>query len=419
MSTSSTDSFAERYNPFVSPQLEDPYPVYATARREAPVFFSPVLSLWVVSRYDDMVPIFRDHAAFSSEIVTKARYEPTPEAAALLAEGGYVRKPLTVDNAPPDHTRVRTAVNKVFSSARIAKLEASTRATAEELVGGFEKDGRVDLVKGLAYALPLAVMLDLLGLPREDTARIRKWGQAWAAFMWAPLSPEEQLQCARGMIEYMHYCQAQVAARKETLRDDLLSDLIRGQSDDAASLTDLEIASVINDFLFAGHETTLNAIGNGVKLLVQHPDQWADLRANPELMGDAIHELLRMDAPVQVGLRLTTREVEVAGTKIPAGNGVCLLLGSANHDETWVTDGDRLDIRRKKPERHLAFGHGIHFCVGAMLARMELRAALSVLGERLRNPRLAPDATITYTPNLMIRGPARLDLVWDPPVVSA
>src|SRR5262249_41961601 len=156
-------------------------------------------------------------------------------------------------------------------------------------------------------------------------------------------------------------------------------------------LTDLEIASIINDLLFAGHETTMNSISNTVKLLLAHPDQWADLRQNPAMLPDAVEEGLRMDPAVQIGLRLTRREMEVAGTKIPAGAGVCVLIGSANHDEAWVTDGERFDIRRKKTERDLSFGHGIHFCLGPLLAKMEIRVALSVLGERLKNLRLAPD----------------------------
>lgn len=412
-------TFADRYNPFVSPQLEDPYPTYAAARREAPIFFSPVLSLWVVSRYEDIIPIYRNPAVFSSSCVITARYEATPEAARVLEAGGYVRSPLTVDNDPPDHTRVRQAVNKAFAPARVARLEAHIRATARELVGAFERDGRADLVARFFFVLPLYVMLDLLGLPRADMQRVRAWGEAWAAFMWAPLAPEQQLECARSMVEYLDYCRAHVAARKAAPGDDLLSDLVRGQSDGTPALSDLEIAMMINDLLFAGHETTKNTLANMVKLLLEHPDQWADLLANPELVPGAIEEAMRMDSPVQVALRVTTTEVEVAGTTLPRGAGVCLVIGSANHDEAAVPDPERFDIRRKKPERHLTFGHGIHFCLGAMLARLEARVAVGVLTERLRGLRFASEEPISYRPNLLLRGPERLILAWDPPADAA
>lgn len=410
---------AARFNPFVSPQLEDPYPTYAIARRVAPVFYSPVLSMWIVSRYDDIVAVLRDNATFSSANILKCRTIPCPESLAVLQAGGYERKPLTVDNDPPDHARTRGAIIKAFTPARVAGLQPQIRALANGLIDAFPRDGRTDLMTQFAYTLPLLVILDLLGLPRQDLTKIRQWGEAWAAFMWTPLPPEKQVEYARCMVEYLRYCKEQVSARKAAPRDDLLSDLLRGQNDSACALSDYEIALTIHDLLFAGHETTSHTIGNAMKLLLSHPDQWAALRADPGLIPAAIDEILRIDSPVQVIPRTTTREVKIAGVTLPADVTVCLLIGSANHDEIFGPDPERFDIRRKKADKGLSFSHGIHYCAGAALARMELRLAIEALGDRLPNLRLRPDQPICYTPNLILRGPSRLEIAWDANALAA
>jgi cytochrome P450 len=410
---------ATRFNPFVSPQLEDPYPTYAIARRVAPVFYSPVLAMWVVSRYDDITSVLRDNEAFSSANTLKSRNIPSPEALGILEAGGYERKPLIVDTDPPDHARKRSAIVKAFTPARVARLRPQIREIAHDLIDAFEREGRADLMAQFAYNLPVLVILDLLGLPRQDALRIRRWGNSWAAFMWTPLSPAEQVECAHHMVEYLHYCKDQVRARKAAPRDDLLSDLLRGQEDSASALSDLEIALMVNDLLFAGHETTSNAIGIGMKLLLTHPDQWASLRADPRLYPSAIDEILRMDSPVQIIPRTTTREVRIAGVTVPAHANICLLIGSANHDELFGPDAERFDIRRPKADKVISFSHGIHYCAGAALARMELRLAIEALGDRLRDLRLAPDQTISYLPSLILRGPSRLEIAWDANALAA
>ncbi|WP_437617322.1 cytochrome P450 [Sorangium sp. So ce1151] len=412
-------SLPERYHPFVSPQLDDPYPVYALARRHLPVFFSQVLGMWVVTRYDDICAVLRDTATFSSLNMLTSPYRPAPEAIRVLQDGGYERARLTVDNDPPAHTRVRSAVNKALTPARAARLEAGMYAVADRLVDAFERDGRAELLGQFAFSLPAMVMLDFLGLPQEDAGRLLGWVEAWAGFMWAPLTPEQQVQSARAMVEYHRYCVGQVEARKAAPRDDLLSELIRGQSEGAAGLSDLEIAGMVNDLLFAGQKSTAYAIANAVRLLLGHPEQWAAVREDPGLLSAAVEETLRMDSSAQAMTRTATREALIAGVAVPEGASICLVVGSANHDETHASDPERFDIRRKL-DKHLAFGHGIHYCVGAGLARAEVRVALDVLGRRLRGLRLVPDQAITYAPSLILRGPTRLEIAWDPsPVMGA
>jgi cytochrome P450 len=408
------NTLAEQYNPFVSPQLEDPYPTYARARREAPVFLCPALQMWIVSRYDDITAVLKDHATFSSADMLKNSYEHAPEALQVLKEGGYARMPLTVDNSPPSHTRVRGAVNKAFTPRRTATLEPIVRAITEELIDGFAPDGKGDLMESFAVPLALQTIMRFIGVPLEDMKTLKAWSDDWAAFIWAPLPKEGQIKCAESMVAYLRYGMNFVEERRRSPRDDLMSDLIRGQAEGAESaLSDAEMAYMINDLIFAGHETTTNGLANSVKALLSHPDQLALLREQPELLPAAVEELLRADPPSQCLMRTVTREAQVAGVTLAAGTRLCLMLGSASHDEAVFPDPERVDLKRKNLDRTLVFGQGIHSCLGPSLARLEIRVALEILTRRLRNLRLVPDQTFVYKPNLIFRGVTRLEIMWD------
>ena len=413
-SPESAARFEAQYNPFISPQLEDPYPIYARARREAPLFFSPVLNMWVLSRHDDITAVLKDHATFSSADMLKNSYEHVPEALEVLRQGGYARMPLTVDNSPPSHTRVRAAVNKAFTPRRTAMLEPAIRATANALIDSFAAEGKVDLMARFAAPLPLHTMTRLLGVPAEDMNTLKSWSDDWAAFLWAPLPPEGQIACARSMVAYLNYCTSFVEERWRSPKDDLMSDLIRVQDEGSKpALSDAELAYMLNDLIFAGHGTTLNGIGNPVKLLLQNPSSWQALRDQPEFLPAAVEELLRLDAPSQSLLRTAAREVKIRDVTIPEGARLCLLIGSANHDEAVFPEPARFDPQRKNLERTLVFGQGIHLCLGLALARLQIRIALELLGRRLSNLRLSPDQTFVYKPNLIFRGVDRLEVTWD------
>ena len=403
---------AETYNPFISPQLEDPYPVYARARHEFPIFRSSVLGMWVVSRYEDILAIYRNPRQFSSADVLRPRHEPSAEALQVLRGAGYIRTPLTVDNDPPAHTRIRVTISDAFSPRRITLLEEKVRALTHELVDGFARDGQVELVERFAFPLPLRVLLELLGLPREDAGRIKRWSDDWAAFMWAPLEPEQQVACARSMAAYLRYCLEVVAQRKRSPGNDLLSALVHPPAGDTFRLSDMEAALMLNDLLFAGHETTVNALSNAVKLLVSHPETWEALRRNASLLPMAAEESLRLEPPVHCSVRTATSEAQVAGVSVPQGEQLCLLIASANRDESRFPNPDTLNLERGGQQRGLSFGHGIHYCVGASLARLSIRVALEVLGQRLPDLRLVPGQAFTYKPNLLLHAPSKLHLSW-------
>jgi cytochrome P450 len=222
------------------------------------------------------------------------------------------------------------------------------------------------------------------------------------------------------MVAYLRYGMNFVEERRRSPKDDLMSDLIRTRTEGGQeALTDAEMAYMLNDLIFAGHETTVNGIGNSVKMLLSHPDQQALLREQPELLPSAVEELIRVDPPSQCLMRTVTRETEVRGTTLPLGARLCLLLGSANHDEMVFPDPERVAFQRKNLERILTFGQGIHSCIGPSLARLEIRIALELLSRRLKNLRLVPDQTFVYTPNLIFRGVTRLDALWDEKLPAA
>lgn len=411
----SLEDFAGRYNPFSSSQLEDPYPTYKIARREAPVFYSPVLHMWVVTRYDDIVAIYRNPAVFTSANLLKSRYEPTPEARRILKEGGYDRPPIIVDNDTPSHPRIRGAVLRSFTPGRAAKFEPALRALANELVDAFEGEGRVDLIPKFAYPIPIRVLFELLGVPLSDMDRVKRWVEEWVKFMWATPGPEEQSVCAHAMVAFRHYCIDLLEDRKRSPREDLMSALVQGSGSGEEIMTMNELAYLMNDLLFAGQDTTTTAIGNVVRLLLSYPDHFRALRSDPGLVPAAVEEAMRMTSPAQCGVRTTLQEAQIAGVTVPAGVDLCLVLGSAHRDEAHFPNPDTFDLRRGVHEKTLEFGNGRHACLGAGLARLELRVAVEVLSQRLPTLRLAPDQPVSYVPNLLSRSLSRLDVAWDLP----
>ncbi|MGH8348942.1 MAG: cytochrome P450, partial [Pseudomonas sp.] len=315
----------------------------------------------------------------------------------------------------PAHTRLRLLIRQGFTPRRLAALEPVIREVANNLVDTFAADGQVDLISQFAYPLPLTVILGMLGVPAHDMPTMRRWTQESIAlnFASATLPLEQQVAYAQGKLAFQRYTRDLVTERAQAPREDLISHLLRARQEGIPPLSTEEVSSLIPGLIIAGHESTAKLIGNTMRLLLTHPEQRQALQRDPNLTAAAVEEGLRIDAPVLGMVRTTTREVTVGGVALAAGARLFLLYGSANHDETYFTDAEQFHPDRARRTSHLAFGHGIHFCLGAPLARLEARIAIETLGRRLPGLRLAPEQSFAHVPSLVFRGLACLGLVWD------
>jgi cytochrome P450 len=271
------------------------------------------------------------------------------------------------------------------------------------------------MVSRFAFPLPASVVFSLIGYPEEDTEMLKSWCSDRLRITWGRPLPEQQLATVEKMTSLFDYIEGFVHRRAENLREDYTSDLLRFRAEYESNLSLEEVVSICYSLSFAGHETTTNLILNGVRQLLGRPELWDELRKDPSLIENAVEEVSRHDTSVVAWRRSTTRPVEVAGVEIPEGARLMLLLASANRDESVFESPDVFDIRRENAGNHIAFSHGIHFCLGAPLARLEVRIALKLLTQRLPDLRLAPpDQTFEFDPNMSFRGPKELWAEWTP-----
>lgn len=399
------------FDPLAPDQREDPYPVYALARREQPVFYAPAYDLWVVTRYEDVLQVLKDHEAYSSTGALKSSPDPFPaEVREVLAEG-WPDMPFIIEIDPPLHDRIRGLVTKAFTPRRIAELEPRIAQIASDLIDGFETEGRIDVIDRFAWPLPLRVLGELLGLPEGDLGRLHEWGSDWL-LLQQPGPLERRVEHARGLVEMQRYFVRALEEREREPRDDLMGALVEKRADSEPPLTLPEVAGLPLDLMVAGHVTVTRVIGSALALVFRHPELGRQL-LDPDAAPQAIEEILRLESPAQGLFRRTTREVRLGGATLPAGARVMVHFGSANRDECVFSAADRLDPDREELGRHVAFGKGIHFCIGAPLARLELRTVLPMLLERL--PGLRPAAE-THDREIVFfaRGFRRLVVEWDP-----
>lgn len=389
------------YSPFSPVVQENPYPYYAHLRRHAPVSYVEEGKFWVVSRYADVLNMVKHPQIFSSSTAMDALFgdlDPwTREAPPLNGSD------------PPYHTRLRKLVNRAFTPRRVASLELHLREMVQRLIAPLDAQGAGDIVRDLAIPLPIMAIAELLGIPPEKYPDFKRWTEDLAKGVnWPTLPPEERAQVHRSITEVRAYFQAAIETYRKHPGDNLLSDMVRAE-EESQTLSSEEVVSLAVLVLFGGAETTTSLIGNAVLALLEHPDELAKVRANPALVPNLVEEALRYEAPVQWFPRRTTREVEIAGTALPAETVVVALFGSANHDESKFPQPERFDILRNA-DGHLAFGFGIHFCLGAQLARLEARVAFEILLEQF--PRWSrADAPIRRLLSSVTRGLETLPLV--------
>jgi pimeloyl-[acyl-carrier protein] synthase len=373
------------FNPFLPEVREDPYPLYHRLRAEDPVHRSP-LDIWVLTRHADVLALLRDPRT-SRDPRRSQRIEAlraSTDIVAVLAAEEAAPSMLFVD--PPDHTRLRSLVNKAFTPAAVGRLRPRVEAIVAGLLDRVAGAGAMDVVEDLAYPLPVTVICELFGVPEADWDQFRAWSRELVRLL-DPLVAEDAMERAwQARLALRGYLQEMIAERRAHPGGDLLTALIVAE-DEGHQLSEAELVSMCVLLLVAGHETTVNLIANGTLALLRDPAALASLRADPRLAASAVEEFLRYDSPVQFTSRHALADLEIGGCRVRAGETVLAVLGAANRDPVQFPDPDRLDLART-PNRHVAFGGGIHFCLGAPLARMEARIAISALLARL--PGLEP-----------------------------
>jgi len=377
------------YDPWSHELHEDPYPTYARLREEQPVYYNPERDFYALSRYQDVLDALHDPATYCSG---QGVLVGQGDGGMAVAPGFFVM------SDPPRHGQLRALVSRAFTPRRIADMEGSIRDIARTCLDAMADEGVTDLVQRLAAPLPTTVIADLLGVSRTDLERFREWSDALVQI--DPASPENSPEAVAASLELLEYLGAVVAERRASPRDDMVSALLDAEVD-GEHLSDEEIVGFCLLLLVAGNETTTNLISNTAVLLAEQPDQRRLLVEKPELLPGAIEELLRFESPVQALARTATVDVELHGECIAAGDKVLLLFGSANRDEREFVAADRFDVTRA-PGRHLAFGHGAHFCLGASLARLEARVAYEELLRLMPAYELAGDPE--RLPSGVVRG---------------
>ena len=360
------------YSPFDAEVIADPYPVYRELRANSPAHWSREANSWVLSRYDDVSAALADPATYSSA----SGIFPTPPGVDMTE----LFLPMLIMSDPPRHTQLRQIVSRAFTPRRIAALEPHIETLVKDLLDQTPEAGNWEFVSGFAGPLPAIVIADMLGVPRDDRDQFRAWSTT--LIQSNPVRGEfgAGLDAAAALYEYFT---AFLAERRAHPQDDLMTALVQAEVD-GEYLSEEELLGFCLLLLVAGHETTTNLLSNSAVVLAQHPDVRQQLADDPELVPAAVEELLRFDSPVQGLARTLTAPVELHGESMQTGDTVLLLFGSANRDDHAFPHADRFDVNRH-PERQVAFGRGIHFCLGAALARLEARIALQALLARHRD----------------------------------
>ncbi|HEY3364486.1 MAG TPA: cytochrome P450 [Symbiobacteriaceae bacterium] len=385
----------------MTPEIRlNPYPMYAMMRASGGMLHLEEYNLWNVFRYDDVKTVLADHTRFSSS---------------QMGDGHLLSRSL-ISTDPPRHTQLRGLINKVFTPKAIAALEPRIAALTGELLDRVAGKGALDLVGDLGAPLPVMVIAEMLGIPTDDRAQFRHWSDQMVA------AADEVLTGARAagpahastlaMQEMSAYFREILTRRRASPENDLISSLLAAEIE-GERLSEDDLLNFCWLLLVAGNETTTNLLSNAILTFLEHPDALARLRAEPERIPQAIEEVLRYRSPVQAMFRVATTDVEMAGQVIPRGARVIAWIGSANRDETVFPDPDRFDIGRD-PNPHIAFGQGIHFCLGAPLARLEARVALGAILERLQDLERADTEPLEPVAGFIVHGVTRLPLQFRP-----
>jgi len=397
----------QSFDPLSAGFLGDPFAVMHTmlAADRPSVFFAPSIGYYVVTRYKDIEEVFRDPRTYSAAAAQAPLAPLVPEAQEILLASGHKPQPSMSSLDEPAHARLRKPAARAFSMKRVTAMIPTIEATAAGLLDAVGTQQEFDLVAALAFPLPANIVFALMGVPEQDFGQLKEWCGYRAALSWGRPAPEDQVEIATSMAAYRRYMRSLVDLKAAAPGDDLASDLIAIHDEEPDRLTLDEVASILFSLSFAGHETTTGLISNTARRLLEDPGRWDEIAAKPDLIAQAVEETLRYDPSVTVWRRVTTRPVTLAGVDLPAGAKLFLWLAAAGRDEAAFAEPDRFDLHRPDAERHLAFGKGLHFCLGANFGRLEAQIAIAELARRYPALRLATDQEFTFHPNISFRGP--------------
>jgi len=412
------------FNPFDPETLQCPFPHYAAMRATDPVHEVGGLGFYLVTRHDLVLEVVRDPETYSNDFGQTSMPLPEEVRARMLEviADGYPRVSTMLTADPPDHTRYRRLVTKAFTPKVISGLEPTIRSITTRLIDSWIERGAIEFVEEFAVPLPVEVIAKALNVPDERLADFKKWSDDSIAGIGTNLGVEGRLQAERGVNEFQHYFAEQLAQRRREPQDDLLTDLLNARisGDDppieGVAVTDTraldvpEMLSILQQLLVAGNETTTKMLTEMIRLLAEHPDEWQRVQDDPSRVDKVVEETLRLSTPTQGMFRIAKKDVTLGGVDIPAGGRIVVVYCSANRDEALFDDPDSFDPDRTNLKEHLAFGKGIHFCLGAALSRLEGRVALQELARRLDIISLPASNRYQYYPSFMLRGLTSLDL---------
>ncbi|MCO5993339.1 cytochrome P450 [Actinoallomurus rhizosphaericola] len=391
--------------------VADPYPFLARLRRERPVFWSDHLRMWVLTRYTDVRDAYRDHRRFSSVGSLTISRTLTDEVKESLGEHRSFLDNFAANVDPPQHTRIRRAISRAFTPRAVARLGEAFAAQVDAVLDAVEPRGHADFVADLAHPPSARLTAAFIGVPPEDEDQVKQWVYSWFQLFLSPQPPARQRELAQDFLKYLDYVDRLVTERRAEPRDDfagLMAELIGVPG----GLSHREVVETISALLLGGNDTVPNGLGNAVHRMQRDRASWEAVVAGPALIPGLIEETLRIDGASLGSFRRTTGDVTLHGVTIPAGAEVFLHADSAGHDETVFPDPERFDIHRANARDHMVFGYGVHHCVGAALARLELRIALERITARLPGLRLVPDQDIAYRRSLVGRGLPSLLVEW-------
>jgi cytochrome P450 len=399
--------------------LNCPYDFYKTLQEQAPVYQLPDTNIFMVTRHSDIKKLLKDTETYSNDFShLLVGPVPAPEVTAVYAQGWMpVDTMITAD--PPRHKTYRTLVNKVFTRSRVQQMEDYMKQIVHELIDNFIDKGECDFIQEFTTPLPVYVIADQLGVPRKDLKDFKRWSDSFARRLSQLATPEEEMEDAQNILAFQLYFADIVAQRREQPTDDMISDLVKTTIKDPDNgeerpLNMEELQSVLQQLMVAGNETTTSAITGGMVSLIRNPEQLKQLQENPDMIPNAVEEILRMESPSAGLWRAVKKDSEIHGVKIPAGSLLMLRYHAANRDGELFEQPNEIDVARGNADDHIAFGQGIHFCPGAMLARKEMEVAFIALLSRLTNFQLdEQQSDLNYWPNIVLRGLKGVHLRFD------
>lgn len=398
--------------------LKAPWGINRRLREEAPVFKDPMSGIYFVSRYEDVVKMAMDFKTFSSKMLSanRALSASDDEEIKAVLQSGYPQVDTMLTADPPLQRRYRKFVDGAFSPASLKALEPFIEQTANALVDKFIDDGRCEFLTAFGVPLPLRVIVNQLGAPASDMGKFRRWTEAFIGNLSGQLDRDGLLAAAKGMVEFQHYFVERMNERRESPTGDILSKIVNASIDDEKPLSDAECLSMISQILVAGNETTSATLTEGMWLLIENPDQYELLRndPSPDMISRLVEESLRISSPSSNMFRRTTCDVEMHGVTIPKDSILFARFASANQDGDQFPEPEKFNLMRDNLKEQVAFGKGVHHCLGAALSRREMNIGFRVILERMENFRLADDASEPgFAANALLHGMTGLDLAFD------